>query len=324
MKLEWLETVAMVAKYNSFSEAAMEIPCAQSTVSRQVRCAEEALGVTLFRRSSNSNTVELTEEAVRLLPLLQRLLEDYEQLCQTAGNAGRGLRLVLGLDRYVFSSAGKGQLIGQLCLKYPNAELTLEELSRENQMEALMRGRIDAMLYTRLVNSGGEARPMKEDALLRWSYLGSEELCIAMSQEDPLANRGAIPLSALAGYTFFFNTDILRSYHSGTAGERSGAFIKGCLDAGFTPKICPVGMHLADVKSRLTAQGRGVYPSTVPFFLREYPGVRFVPLADPPHRMEYYVLSLKTNRNSGIRKLTAFLQEQFSAREKESPPSGGQ
>ncbi|MGN1016808.1 MAG: LysR family substrate-binding domain-containing protein [Faecousia sp.] len=264
-----------------------------------------------------SNTVELTEAAEQLMPGLHRLLEDYEQLLQQAGTSSKPIRLVLGLDRYVFSSASKGQLIGQMCMKHPRTELVMEELLPSVQVEALMRGKIDAMLYTHLENRGDAPYHIAEDELLRWSYLGSEDLCIAMSEKDPLAQRPAVSMAELADYTFVFNRDILRSFNPNETGDRANAFVKCCLDAGFTPQICTVGMHLADIKSQLTALGRGIYPSTVPFFLRDYPGIRFVPLKKPPHSVQYYVLSLKTNRNPGIQRLTVFLREQFAARQKD-------
>ena len=80
MKLEWLEAVAAVVKYRSFSEAAETIPCAQSSVSRYVRSAEDELGVILFDRSSNSNSVSLTPDGERTLPLIEQLLEDWVAL----------------------------------------------------------------------------------------------------------------------------------------------------------------------------------------------------------------------------------------------------
>ena len=50
MEIQYLKTVLLVATHLNFSKVAEEIPCAPSSVSRQVKCVEEALGITLFDR----------------------------------------------------------------------------------------------------------------------------------------------------------------------------------------------------------------------------------------------------------------------------------
>lgn len=54
MEIQYLETVLAVAQYLSFSRAAEEIPCAQSSVSRHVGIVENELGAKIFTRSSKT------------------------------------------------------------------------------------------------------------------------------------------------------------------------------------------------------------------------------------------------------------------------------
>ena len=113
MKLEWLEAVVTVAQFGSFSEAADLIPCAQSTVSRQIRNAEDELGVTIFSRSSNSNVVKLTPEGEMVLPEIKELIGSYSSLRVRVGEVkakGKQIPLVLGLDSNTFSSKTKAAL----------------------------------------------------------------------------------------------------------------------------------------------------------------------------------------------------------------------
>ena len=135
MKLEWLEAVMAVAKLRSFSEAAETIPCAQSSISRHVRAAEDELNVVLFDRSSKSNTVALTSEGERVLPLIEQLLEDWTALrsATPARRARRQLVIRLGLDRWMFSCEPVGTqplsiAFGGPLLPAGRGSITLKEL----------------------------------------------------------------------------------------------------------------------------------------------------------------------------------------------------
>lgn len=55
MEIQYLKTVLLVATHLNFSKVAEEIPCAPSSVSRQVKCVEEALGITLFDRPARAS-----------------------------------------------------------------------------------------------------------------------------------------------------------------------------------------------------------------------------------------------------------------------------
>ena len=63
MEIQYLKTVLLVATHLNFSKVAEEIPCAPSSVSRQVKCVEEALGITLFDRPARGERLKLTGPA---------------------------------------------------------------------------------------------------------------------------------------------------------------------------------------------------------------------------------------------------------------------
>lgn len=64
MKIEYMETVLTAARLYSFKKAAEAIPCAYSTVTKQIKNVEDELGIVLFRRTANNAQVELTVSVI--------------------------------------------------------------------------------------------------------------------------------------------------------------------------------------------------------------------------------------------------------------------
>lgn len=314
MKLEWLEAISEVAALSSFSEAAEAIPCAQSSISRHVKRAEDELGVVIFNRSSNSNLVTLTSKGEQILPLVHKLLEDYRQL-QTAcrpRSQRRPQSLRLGLNLRMYSSACKGNLMSTLYMAYPEIHLTLKEFAPDTRLGALHSGKVDALLVPR-------ARPVDEPCVLRMGddytrceFVGRQELSIAYGAAFAPAGRKSITLQELKGIPVIFHTDIVKAYDPGSMEySRSDYFVKACLDSGFEPEIRLVDQNLADIKQALTVQGEGVFPSTIPSGLRAHPGICYIPVENAPFCTQYFVLWPKQNHNPAIPKLIEVLKGSF-------------
>lgn len=313
MKLEWLEAVAAVAKYHSFSEAAETIPCAQSSVSRYVRSAEDELGVILFDRASNSNSVSLTPEGECIRPLIEQLLEDWVALqnATPACRAHRQFSVRLGLDRWMFSSSSKGNLISALYLSCPEIQLSIHEVLVEKRVEALLLKEIDAALMPRALPMGADPVPLESNDSVRYELVGTQPLSIAFGGSLLPAGRESITLRELNGLPIIFHTDIVKRYRAHPATRRHDYFVKACLDSGFEPKIKLVDRELADIKQSMAAQGQGVFPSTIPTGLRVYPGICYLPVDDAPYAVQYYLLFRTDDRNPAIPLLIKNVQGLF-------------
>jgi DNA-binding transcriptional LysR family regulator len=77
-----------VAEQGSFNRAATSLGVRQSVVSRRVRSLEDDIGVSLFERRGNS--IHKTFAGSIFLKDTQRILENLEQVAQSARNAGKG------------------------------------------------------------------------------------------------------------------------------------------------------------------------------------------------------------------------------------------
>ena len=76
LSVRQLTAIVTVARYASFIAAAAELRLSQPGLSRMIRSAEEALGTTLFARTTRQ--VALTSAGAEFVPLVERLLHDLE------------------------------------------------------------------------------------------------------------------------------------------------------------------------------------------------------------------------------------------------------
>ena len=313
MQIEWLITVTMVAKYGSFSEAAEAIPCAQSTVSRHIKNFENELGTTVFVRSSNSRVVKLTPNGEKILQKAEKLISDYYDMLEDAGTLkahNKQIPLVLGIEQSTFSSSSKGQLQSLLYMFDTKIILTIEELAILSYTEMLITGKVDVVLMPQTSMPNMKKKAHTDDGLLRYTYLGEQQLCIAFGEKYAPKKRDGITFGELKNERFLFHTDI-RNLTDVPDDNRHLLFVRTCLDNGFEPEIVTVDRQLPDVKQLLALKGKGIYPSSIPRFLREYLGIVFIPVADAPYCVDYYLVSLTTNKSIGVKRITEFMRGLF-------------
>lgn len=83
-----LQAFEAAARHGNFTKAASELNLTQSAISRQIRALEEQLGVVLFERVRKR--VHLSVTGRQILPDVQRLLNQLEDLTVKARSAGEG------------------------------------------------------------------------------------------------------------------------------------------------------------------------------------------------------------------------------------------
>lgn len=88
LNLRDIRAFIAVAQTGSFTRAATRLHLSQPALTVQIRRLEETVGVRLFDR--NSRNVALTPTGRDLLPLLQKSLQDMEQVLVDARSLGDG------------------------------------------------------------------------------------------------------------------------------------------------------------------------------------------------------------------------------------------
>jgi DNA-binding transcriptional LysR family regulator len=131
----------MLAKYLHFGRTAKLLNLSQPALTKQIVQLEHYFGMLLFDR--NRKGTKLTTFGQQLLKEAQAFMVHYEQLCQLGKKISTGeyglLRLGYGLHAFEMVP----RLIVQFRRSSPGIELTLNDLSTHEQLEALRVGQLD-------------------------------------------------------------------------------------------------------------------------------------------------------------------------------------
>lgn len=248
MELRHLRYFVKVAEELHFGRAAERLGIAQPPLSQQIKALEQEVGVRLLLRTKRR--VELTGAGAVFLDEARKILAQADQAVHVAQRAARGEtgRLEVGfVGSVVF---GKVPSIFHLMrLRYPDVSLVLQDLTTEEQVEALKSYRLDVGLVRPPVFAAGS---------LAIRILWREPLLVVLPKTHRLAGQKRIALESLAGESFL---QVPRHFGPGFYDQ----FIRICAQAGFAPKVVQEARTVPTIVS-LIAGGMGV--SIAPASLR--------------------------------------------------------
>ena len=283
--------------YLSFSRAAEEIPCAQSSVSRHVGIVENELGAKIFTRSSKTGSVALTGYGTQAIPLIREIVDKYAALRDSAYKAVSAKRISyrLGILRGPFNSKIRGTIVSEMFLRHPDIFFTVREVSRAAHVDMLLRGQLDAMLlyYTYIKDEPERSSAATPPGIL-CHELFSQGPHIAMPLHHPLAARERISFRELEGETFLLPYGSMEK--TGRGGDPScRGFLQSCEQAGFIPVIETLsGETMADIRDTLVeVQGR-MYPTFQTKAMRDGGKAAFLPVEEPLYYAKYCLLTTGT------------------------------
>jgi LysR family transcriptional regulator, transcription activator of glutamate synthase operon len=246
MELRQLRYFAAVARHRNFTRAAEELHLAQSALSQQVRRLERELGVELFVRTTRR--VELTDAGGIALARATRVLSEVDALGSELDELAGLLRGHLRVGG-VLPAGGVDlpELLVGFNRLHPDVEVELREGTAAEMLERLRRDELDLALAM-------VAPPDVPDGFAH-ELLGVEQLVLAMTPSDPLADRRRVRLADLAGRAFI--------------AFRPGAAVRNTVDqalaaAGVSTRIAFESSDLSMMRA-VIARGLGVtiLPETV-------------------------------------------------------------
>jgi DNA-binding transcriptional LysR family regulator len=217
--------------------------------------------------------VELTAAGQAFLPEARKVLAQAEHALNRARHAARGEvgQLVVGF----VSSAVYGRfasLFGLMRARHPEVALVLQDLTSEEQVEAMEAHQLDVGLVR---------PPVLAAETLTFRVIGREPLMAALPEAHPLAKQKRLKLTALAGESFLL---VPRKLGPGFYDQIIGL----CAKAGFTPRVVQEARTTATIVS-LIAGGMGVsiVPASMQSLRRD--GILYRPL-DPPAASDLAVM----------------------------------
>ena len=308
MRLIWLELVLETERCKSISVAAEHLNISQSAASRMIVNAENELSTKLFDRTSKMNGLSMTVEGKNLLPYIEETVEAYSKLQKKARNKDSAM-IRLGMSEDTWGASARSRILSGFYLKYPDAIVKIELFKNDTLINALIRDQVDMIIYSRGRMLGEELDEPFSALPVNVRYLGNRPISIAYSDEfapKGLAD-GQIKMLALKDQTFIIHMDIkLREER----GLHRFLFLQACRDSGFEPKILTVE-NASDIKQAMTLAGQGIFMSSAPTGLREFPGINFARISDCPYEACYYTVTRKGNRSPYTDELHDFLKQFF-------------
>ena len=289
-----LRAFVTLAQCSSFAEACELLHLSQPALSISIKKMEEAAGGSLFSRSTRR--VELSPEGRNFLPVARRLLADWEQAFD---DLGRAFSLQQGkLSIAVMPSFAMNQFPEALVgfrQRYPDINITVEDVVMENVIEAVRQGKVDL---------GITFEPEQLDGV-DFLPLFTDRFIAVVAGDSPLARKPELDWQILAQQPFIAMN---RGSWSRATTDRAMA------DAKVTPRHLSEANQLATI-GRMVSLGLGV--SVVPALCRgqmESMGIACKPIANPVIERQ---VGIFTRKRHGLSKatqaMTDMLRDQFAA-----------
>jgi len=264
MKLHLLRYFAVLAEELHFGRAAERLAITQPPLSSGIKALEDELGVRLFERTSKR--VALTPAGHAYLAEVRVALDRVARAGETARAvaAGQQGRLDIGFaGSMVYRDMPR--IVRAFAARAPGIEVNLREMSSSEQIEALLH----RQLHAGFVNAN--AVPPRLACL----PLAADHFMCCLPESHPLARKSAVPLAALAQERFvMFARDVAPANYDNVI----ALFDR----AGIHPHTHHAVRQWLTVVS-LVALGMGVALAPASLARSGVQGVRFVPVAGPPH-----------------------------------------
>lgn len=305
-QIRQIQAVIAVAKYSSFSLAAVELSFTASAVSKQVSALEKELGVRLFDRKASS-AVSITPQGEALLPLFHKLLNTCEELEKTALSLSAPKNQILNFSSPPsLGNWGEDRLILHFYDKYPQISICYHSETGPRLVRKMAVKEIDVCTFFD-INSCFEHLLLRNG--LNPSSFGSIliepcQLLLAFSQKMPQASKDYVEIQDFKHCSFLMkNFNVRTDQDIGT-----GHFRNFCHSFGFQPNI----VFTNEQKRSLVFSRIAAGEAAAPILSRpeaDYPGVVIRPVASTEGYAQKKLYYLKSNTSPALKAFLASSRE---------------
>ncbi|MDR7104120.1 LysR family transcriptional regulator [Croceicoccus sp. BE223] len=315
LDLKLLRSFAAVADERSVTRAAARLNLTQPTVSGQIKELEQILGYLLFHRTSRR--IALSEQGKRLLPLVQTLLHNAEEVRQEAEAlreaANRHFRL--GAAMYTMDLPDRMALLDAFARARPETSYSIDNRLQTDSVRDLLTDRLDVALllgvaveepvekFIHDLPSGCVVNEIQYPAKLERVLLRRRKIGLLVPNDSDLAGYDVLPRSVLSGQ----RVAMLGGEHGQAVVDPIAQFI---MEHGAIPVAVAEGNALAIERyarsNHCCAIGIGWFPTPDGMVWRE--------VEDMPFHLDLAVV-LGTNPNKAARRFFEFARTFQESRE---------
>mgnify|MGYP001256878286 CR=1 FL=1 len=190
MKIRYFREFLVLAKYLNFSLAARQLHMTQPGLSRHISAIEKELEVSLLER--NTHSVQLTEKGEQFLKGIEKLLEDYDFLCEAvqSGDIEKVTKEVAyyGVNRYL------SHIISSFAASFPDVKIDYFPSYPDEIIAALFAKQVDVAVLPE-TNFKGAA-----DLVFHAAF--NEPIGLLVNKSHPLAEKDGVRAADLKDVNF--------------------------------------------------------------------------------------------------------------------------
>ncbi len=240
MNFQQLRSIRETVRQNfNLTDVANVLFTSQPGVSRQIRELEEELGIDIFERNGKRVT-GLTEPGKDVLPIIERLLQEAENLHQVGQEySGKSAGTLVIATTHTQARYVLPQVVQEFRQAFPEVRISLRQSSPEHIAEWVLSGKADIGLATEGLK---QFDGLTSFPCYQWHHV------VVLPEKHPLLEKNSISLEDLAAYP-------LITYDQGFTGRSH-------IDEAFaakniTPDIVLTAMD-SDVIQQYVSLGLGV------------------------------------------------------------------
>jgi DNA-binding transcriptional LysR family regulator len=288
VELKQLRYIVVLAEELNFSKAAKRLFISQPPLSRQIRSAEEQLGLKLFERTKRH--VSLTEGGKVLVEQARLILSESERVVDLAVMASRGETGVLRIGVIGTSDRIIPNSISIFARRYPHVHIAVSSIGPVSLVEQVQNGAIDCALL----------RSPIEVPELDIVELYPEPLAAALGQGHPLVKRKHLSLSVLANETLL----LIPRHRSPVYHD---IIISLFNKAGLAPKVIRESESATSLATLVAAnQGIAIIGSRAQEFQRR--DIVLVGISSPAAVVSFSVIYKQSNKSKPLHRFLEILQ----------------
>lgn len=192
MNFQQLRSIRETVRQNfNLTDVANVLFTSQPGVSRQIRELEEELGIDIFERNGKRVT-GLTEPGKDVLPIIERLLQEAENLHQVGQEySGKSAGTLVIATTHTQARYVLPQVVQEFRQAFPEVRISLRQSSPEHIAEWVLSGKADIGLATEGLK---QFDGLTSFPCYQWHHV------VVLPEKHPLLEKNSISLEDLAAY----------------------------------------------------------------------------------------------------------------------------
>ena len=269
---------------------------------------------------STDNLLHLTPAGERAIPIMEKIMDDYRELFSVASDKNASQRTIhIGFcSRLMLPPMAYSMMKTDLFEYHPNLVLDMIIDTTENLLVHLKSKRLDAVIFACL-SINPDAIPLSDQ--FDFSLLGEGQQYVVVSEQHPLAGKGAVRLESLKDETFYICSDPPENT-SGIDFVDDDRFMKLAKEVfGISLTRQALSTKMLDVRYNLARCSKGVFLSFTPPVWRRNPGIAYLEieeLKDWP--LKFYMISPKAKKNAELDVFSRFMTNSLQNKSTISTP----